>query len=59
MSFSFCPYHGFSVSCAVMNNAGTGVKRPLSTVSSIDQRNTLSYLLEMECDDETANPHLL
>jgi hypothetical protein len=31
----------------------------VSGVSSIDQRNTLSYLLEMECDDETSNPHLL
>ena len=31
----------------------------LWVVSSIDQRNTLSYLLEMECDDETSNPHLL
>jgi hypothetical protein len=28
-------------------------------VSSIDQRNTLFYLLEMECHDETQNSHLL
>jgi hypothetical protein len=32
---------------------------PLPTVNSIDQRNTLSYLLEMECDDETKNQNLL
>ena len=34
-------------------------ERLLSTVSSIDQRNTLFYLLEMECDDETTNQNLL
>ncbi len=32
---------------------------PVSAVSSIDQRNTLFYLLEMECDDETTNQNLL
>ncbi len=30
---------------------------PNNPVSSIDQRNTVSYLLKMECDDETPNPH--
>ncbi len=31
------------------------IERPLSAVSSIDQRNTLFYLIEKECDDETTN----
>ncbi len=33
-------------------------ERLIWVVGSIDQRNTLFYLLEMECDDETQNPNL-
>lgn len=48
---------GIATACSIRSIAAS-LNRAPSTVSSIDQRNTLSYPMEMECDDETSNPHL-
>ena len=49
----------FHTDTCTSNQGSTKSERPLLAVSSIDRRNTVSYLLEMECANETPNPHLL